>query len=135
MLTQPVVDKYRFGIFEYASVEEVNDGMVHLPQESQKIVINKQPGGFHAKYRIHKNELESWLENIWEIRGESSMITKKEAGNPKKASKAEFEQIFSQLNWSAPNDLLRYYGPSSNSVFVVFYSEEQDAAYQFYGYW
>lgn len=136
---ETAVDKTRFGLFNYPSYQAIQDIRVerYLPPSATEIVIEKFPQGYNAKFKIRKDELDSWFDQHWKNQGRFSAMSRSELNHREDTEMAFFKQSFGHLNWQRPNDARLYVGPiaANGAGFYLWYSDSQTMAYQQSGYW
>jgi hypothetical protein len=128
-----IVDNYRFGVFEHADFTSINDWRVehYFPEAATNITLEKDRGGFRARYSISNSDLEKWLDNIWHEWRDISHRTRE------KAQAIASTPQFDDLGWVLPKGAVKYEGPRkrNGAGFTIWYSESQGIAYEDAGYW
>ena len=78
-----VVDQYKFGHFEHDSFTDVKDFRIerYLPTNAKKISLYKSFGGngYRAKYEIPGDQLESYLDDLWDQFGKYSALPRSQS--------------------------------------------------------
>lgn len=136
------VDEVRFGDFEYATFDDVNDFRVerYLPNSASKIKMHKQANGngYRAQYAISAASFHAYLDKLWNTYGEDSAVERGELsdeGLP--ATKGELERVFSDLGWKPLGNAIKYYSPieDDGGGATYYYDVSAGLAYQQTGYW
>ena len=135
-LIMDVVDARRFGVFHYASFDNVNDPRVerYLPQAASDITLEKSYSGFRARYRIAKPELDTYLTDFSSSNGKHSHVQDEEISKETPVDLASHNQRYGDLGWPYLNDLVDYSGKTRGNM-TVWHSTEAEIAYQEAGYW
>lgn len=133
-----VLDAKRFGVFTYATFDEVNDFRVerYLPPAAQGITLDKRAQGFRARYTINETELLSYLDELWDKYGEHSLEGRQERPTPSIVRNSH-GVWYEDLGWPSLDDAIEYRSPSARNGagFFVWYSRKERIAYQRAGYW
>jgi len=76
-----VLDGHRFGVFTYATFDEVDDARVerYLPPTATNITIHKQAIGFRARFTITQAQLDAHLDEAWRRYDDGAAIRKRPA--------------------------------------------------------
>jgi hypothetical protein len=134
-----IVDAKRFGVFNYRTFQEVNDFRVerYLPPAARDITVDKYAQGFRARFTIKQSELDAYLDEVWSLHGERSVVKRGEMSAMKLVDKESHELRFGDLGWAYLDDATEIYGPTAGNGagFSVWYSPSQGIAYQRGGYW
>ncbi|HWL09518.1 MAG TPA: hypothetical protein VNQ76_14005 [Planctomicrobium sp.] len=144
-----IVDRFRFGTFQYASFSDVNDFRVerYLPTTAREITLKKFPMGHQAKYSISESELTQYVDGLWKRFGEHSAISGEEFYQSQTHIPAEyhrpldgpsqFELKFDGLGWKEPEHLIEMHSPVENDGggAVYFYDRQTQTAYHRGNYW
>ncbi|MGI9473688.1 MAG: hypothetical protein ACR2NZ_19250 [Rubripirellula sp.] len=132
-IVMSVIDKSRFGVFEYDALVDVQDERVerYLPPSARDITLDKYGQGYRARYQIEPDALEDWFDGMWNQFGEYSVVAK---ANPaiKTISPETFDLQFSGLGWPRPGEVTEYHGPfaSNGAGFTIWYDAESGIAYE-----
>src|SRR5690606_33215297 len=110
-----IVDEFRFGTFEYATIQDIDDFRArrYLPPAARGITMLKQANGYRARYSISAPELHAYLEHLWDRYGEASAVERDQRfseGSP--AYKEVQEFFFSELGWEPLENATVFYSPS-----------------------
>jgi hypothetical protein len=128
-----IVDGYRFGVFEYSDSASINDWRVerYFPDAATNITLEKDRGGFRARYSISKVRLEKWLDHLWDEWRDLAHKTRERT-----QAVVETPQ-FDDLGWQLPKDAAKYSGPRkrNGAGFTIWYSEKDGIAYEDASYW
>jgi hypothetical protein len=135
-----VVDEIRFGTFEYATFEEVNDFRAerYLPTAATAILMQKHANGYLARYSISGSDFHAFLDNLWQEYGRHSTIERgKMLGEGLPAAREIQEAFFSELGWKPLEDATLYYSPSEadGGGATYFFDSNTGVAMQRTGYW
>lgn len=132
-LLMAVIDKSRFGVFEYNIFADIQDKRVerYLPPLSRELTIDTNGQGFRARFQIEPDVLEDWFDQTWSQFGEYSAVKKT---NPEiiSISQESFDSEFSGLGWPRPSEATRYVGPvaGNGAGFTIWYDAESGIAYE-----
>lgn len=138
-----VLDSQRFGVFQHATFDDVNDPRVEswLPSAATDIRLQKRMGGFKAKYSITEADLKKFMGRIWQKYGQYSTMSR--------------AQIQTQLDsgrlidtpppcvdddptdWPPLTNPAVYMSPqaANGAGFTIWYSIEDGVVYQEAAYW
>ena len=134
-----VIDRQRFGVFEYGAFDDVNDLRVerYLPTAATAITIDKLPQGFRARYTITEPELIRYLDDLWTRYGELSIDKRGEAHSISERDREYCESLFGDLEWPPLDDAIVHESPRARNGagFSVWYSPKECLAYQRACYW
>jgi hypothetical protein len=134
-----VLDKHRFGVFHYATFDEVADFRVerYLPPTSNDITIEKTASGFRAKFHIKESELVAYLDDLWTRYGDRSAVARSDSQNGSSANPEGFMFYFKGLDWPPLTDATLFKGPvaDNGAGCWIWYSKSQGIAYERAGYW
>jgi hypothetical protein len=134
-----LLDKHRFGVFQYSTFDEVNDFRVerYLPPASTDITIDKSTMGFRAKFHIKERDLVAYLDDLWARYGDRSTIARTELQNEAPTSPEEFKLNFGDLGWPPLANAIEYRGPvaPNGAGFAIWFSKAESIAYERAGYW
>jgi cell division protein FtsW (lipid II flippase) len=135
-----VVDEIRFGDFEYATFDDVNDFRAerYLPTAATNIAMQKHANGYRARYSISSDDFHAYLDNLWHLYGEYSAVERgRMFGEGLPAHNEEQEAFFSDLGWPPLKNATVYYSPSEADGGGARYYFDSNAgvAMQRTGYW
>lgn len=134
-----VLDQYRFGVFEYANFQSIDDFRIerYLPEPATEITLEKNAQGYRSKFKISKSDLNHWFEQQWQQNYEQSVVSRTEIDETAIVDTEEFDLWFGGLGWSPLSEAVVYEGPraANGSGFTIWYSESTVTAYQHAGYW
>jgi hypothetical protein len=137
--TLKIVDHFRLGEFTYSSFQEVNDWRVerYMPDGATDITMLKTYNGYHAKYKIDKHSLESWIEKFLHVNWPKYRGSGIGSDDYLEIEYAWFELVFCDTGWKLPKDVIRCKSASSGNGagFQVWYSESEGMAYEISAYW
>src|SRR5262245_2312760 len=76
--TGTILDKLRFGVFQYETFAEVNDVRIerYLPPKARQITVDKFAQGHRAKYTISESDLMAFLDGLWTKYGSRSAMSR-----------------------------------------------------------
>lgn len=120
------LDSKRFGVFEFTSVNQIDDPHIDwaIPQAATEITIEKYGQGHRAKYTISESELRSFIEQRW-ASYPNPAVTKEEWYERGKADAETMEFNFGHLPWSQLNDPIELNGPmAGDGAGVTYYFED-----------
>ncbi len=133
------IDTQRFGVFEYATFDDVNDFRVerYLPPAATKITLDKYPQGFRARYTITEPDLIAYLDDIWERYGDQSAVKRGEMHSVSVVDRESHELRFGDLGWPPLDAAIEYHSPvaSNGAGFSVWCSPQEGVAYERARYW
>ena len=133
------IDGRRFGIFEYATFDDVDDFRVerYLPPTAQAITLDKYAGGFRARFKITEAELSSHLNELWENYGERSMVQRGDMSAMALVDPKSHKLYFGDLGWPHLENATEYHSPTAGNGagFSVWFSPSEGVVYQRAGYW
>ena len=134
-----VIDAKRFGVFSCASFEDVNDFRVerYLPPDSKQIIIDKYPQGFRARFKISREQLDAYLDKLWDKYGEYSGVKRGGIHSMNRIDLESHNLQFGDLGWPHLPDATEFYSPiaANGAGFSVWYSPAEGVAYERAGYW
>ncbi len=134
-----ILDAKRFGVFNYQTFKEVDDFRVerYLPPAARDITIDKYAQGFRARFTISQSELDAYLDEVWSLYGNLSVVKRGEMSAMTLVDKQSHELYFGDLGWPHLDDATEVYGPTAGNGagFSVWYSPSKRIAYQRGGYW
>jgi hypothetical protein len=134
-----LVDTQRFGIAHYPNHQAIWNFHApgSIPLQATEITIDRFASGHRARFKISKSDLERWLDEIWRERGESSVIDRELRDQRSVVKAIDFPAEFGVYGWKPAAETILYSGPVSarGSSFEIWYSTEEDMAYQSCSYW
>jgi hypothetical protein len=134
-----IVDAYRFGTFQYASFDELQDFRIErfVPSTARNITVNKYAMGHKAKYTISESELKSYLDQLWDAHGEKSAIARKDLKDQSVVTPETIKTNFAGLDWPALENAVEYHSPveSDGGGATYYFSRELSVVYHRAGYW
>ena len=134
-----IVDQKRFGVFDYATFNDVNDFRVerYLPPAASDITVDKYAQGFRARFSISQTELDAYLDSVWDSYGDQSVVERGEMSVMDIVDSESHELIYGDLGWPHLEDATELYGPTAGNGagFSVWYSPTKGVAYQRGSYW
>jgi hypothetical protein len=134
-----VIDARRFGVFEYATFDDVDDFRVerYLPPTARAITLDKQAGGFRARFKITETELSSYLDELWENGGDRSVVKREEMSAMAVVDPKSHEHQFGDLGWPHLEDATEYHSPTAGNGAgcSIWFSPSEGIVYQRAGYW
>ena len=75
--------------------------------------MHRQATGYLAKYQASPDEVQVYVDQLWEKFGEFSVIERAEAsGEGRPLDPEEFRQIFGDLGWEFPTHAVVHEGPT-----------------------
>lgn len=108
---QIVIDKYRFGKFQYSNSNEIEDKGIKysLPQNAKNITLYKLDTGHYAKYQISKSDLLRYINKLWEKEEISSEIKRRNIEG-KSVDKSHLQSQFKNTDFLIENDAIQFNG-------------------------
>lgn len=138
-LIMNAIDRQRFGVFEYATFDDVDDFRVerYLPATATDITIDKNAQGFRARYLIGEAELFSYLGELWRRHGDRSVVRGDEVSEISNVASEYFDLHFGDLGWPHLLNATEYSSPvaENGAGFFIFYNASEGVAYERAGYW
>jgi len=137
---QVVVDRIRFGHFEYASFADVQDFRAkrYLPPSATEIKMYKTSNGYFAWYHVSKAELHSFLDNLWNEHGTVSIAKRSELdGEGLTVPQRELPAEFSTFGWTPLAKGAKFHSPvePDGGGAVYYFDEQAGIVQQRTGYW
>ncbi len=135
-----VVDKMRFGTFEYATIQDIDDFRArrYLPPAASDITMHKQASGYRARYSISAPELHAYLDHLWDTYGEASAVERDQRlGEGEIASKEMQELFFTELGWDPFENATVYCSPveADGGGATYYFDSNAGIVMQRTGYW
>lgn len=134
-----VIDARRFGVFDYETFDQVDDFRVerYLPPTARAITLDKQAGGFRARFHITEAELSSFLDELWENNGDRSVVKRGEMSSMAVVDLKSHEHDFGDLGWPHLENATEYFSPTAGNGAgcSMWFSPSEGVAYQRAGYW
>jgi hypothetical protein len=135
-----VVDRFRFGIFHYATVDEINDFKISsaIPNTATELTVHQAAGGFRARFKVAKPALDQWFAEGWsKVANNSDVQNEFETAYESNVDVSEFDSHFEGLGWDAPAVAYKYEGPvySNGAGFWLWYDAKRGVGYVRRGYW
>lgn len=132
VITWEIVDRVRFGTFEFASPAEIHDRFIRLPESARKIVLYKNSARHEARFTVERSALTDWMASIAERRrdefGRPTPFREQEIASPQ-VFESQFRRIGSKMptdatwyrGWAAQNGagLDVWYSPATREGFVA----------------
>ncbi len=134
------LDHFRFGTFQYSTIDEVNDFRIkrYLPVTATEITVVKSPSGFTAKFKIDQQSLEQWQDELWEKWGEFAAHPREqeEEFDMPESLMPSLPTYYGELNWPPLEKPIKYEGPraENGTGYTIWFSESDGIAYQGAGY-
>lgn len=133
-----IMDASRFGRFEYATYDEVNDFRVerYLPPAAREIALLKYAGGYRTRYSITEEELTEYLDGLWDTYGQRSAVPRDDLGEGEPVSAETFEHEF-RGEWPNVEGTIQYHSPieADGGGATYYFDRASGIAYQRAGYW
>ncbi len=134
-----VIDARRFGVFEYATFDDVDDFRVerYLPPTARGITLDKQATGFRARFQITETELSSYLDELWENDGDRAVVKRGGMFAMAVVDPKSHEHDFGDLGWPHLENATEYYSPTAGNGAgcSIWFSPSEGVAYQRAGHW
>lgn len=135
-----VVDEFRFGTFEYATIQDIDDFRArrNLPPAAKDIVMHKQAIGYRARYSISASELQDYLDRLWEQYGEASVSKRDERFDRDPVIYQEIQaHLFSDLGWEPLENPAVFYSPTEadGGGATYYFDSNAGVVLQRTGYW
>jgi hypothetical protein len=134
------IDARRFGVFRYATINDVQDLRVtrYLPPTAHDIIVDKQRQGFRARYKITEAALSAYTDDLWRKYGDRAKVPRDEMGTSSPGGSDTHKHEFGDLNWPMlPADAKEFNSPrAANSAgFFIWHSPSTGIAYERADYW
>lgn len=134
-----ILDAQRFGIFQYAAHDDVDDFRIerYLPMNARDITLDKSMMGHRVRYSISKTDFMQYLDEQWRKYGESSAISRDEMPNGTAVMPEMFNQHYGDLNWPPLGNAREYSSPiqGDGGGATYYFEEDSGMAYHYAGYW
>lgn len=134
-----VLDARRFGVFQYATYDEVQDFRIYryLPETARSITLEKTAMGHRAKYAISEAEMRDYIDRLWKECGEGSAIARSDLNEGQIVKPDEIEDQFGELGWPALTNAIRFRSPvqGDGGGAEYFLDASTGTAYHRAGYW
>lgn len=134
-----VLDARRFGDFEYASYDDVEDFRVerYLPPQARSIKLHKIPNGFRAMFQISEADVVAWHESIWSEYGTKDAFETERGPDESDTIAKEMMVHFEHLDWPLPQPEVAYYAPvgGNGATFKTWYDRDTNTAILWGCYW
>ncbi len=135
-----VVDELRFGTFEYATIQDIDDFRArrYLPPAAKDIVMHKQAIGYRARYSISASELQDYLDRLWEQYGEASASKRDERFDRDPVIYQEIQaHLFSDLGWEPLENPVVFSSPTEadGGGATYYFDSNAGVVLQRTGYW
>ena len=140
---QVVVDKFRYGKFQYESTTQMKDGYVIPPSISTDITQYHYDGYEYLRFKCELNELIRWVESEYVKYGivipKNGFIEKTVNIDSEiyKHISHKFDDIFKNTNWKCPVPVTVINGPRSSrgGGYTIWYSNIDQIAYLYLNSW
>lgn len=133
------LDARRFGVFQYASYDDVRDFRVerYLPPAAKAITLEKTAMGHRAKYSITETELREYIDQFWNKFGHLSAVPRGDSTERDTARPDEFERWFKDLGWPSPKHAICFHSPTEadGGGAIYFFDPDSGTAFHRAGYW
>ncbi|HYW81538.1 MAG TPA: hypothetical protein VE890_18280 [Thermoguttaceae bacterium] len=133
------VDAHRFGVFTYATFDDIGDFRVQqcLPPAATNITIDKTAYGFRAKYTITGPQLDAYVGELWEKYRDESAAEREDPSSMKAIDPESHKSSYGDLGWPLLQDAKEYRSPTARNGagFSIWFSPSKGVAYQRTGYW
>ncbi|WP_148080025.1 hypothetical protein [Roseimaritima ulvae] len=134
-----ILDADRFGVFEYASFDNVDDFRVerYLPPAATNITVDKYAQGFRARFTISQSQLDAYLDDVWRKYGDRSVVSRGEMLAMETVDEQSHQLYFGDLGWPYLDDANEVHGPTAGNGagFTIWFSPSEGVAYQRGSYW
>ena len=140
ILASTIIDKFRFGDFEYKSYSEIPTSRFrrYMPESATGIEMRKNINGYYAKYTLTESHLDAFLDKLWQSYGNDSAVQRGGmSGEGKLVSPGHFEYEFDGLDWKCPKNTILLYGPTEGDGGGATYyvDRESQRVFQRTGFW
>ena len=134
-----VLDARRFGVFQYATYDDVQDFRIYryLPDSARSITLEKTAIGHRAKYSITEAEMRDYIDRLWNESGEGSAIARSDFEEGEIVKPDEIEYQFRELGWPPLTNAIRFRSPAQadGGGAEYFLDVSSGTAYHRAGYW
>lgn len=133
--TSYIVDYFRFGTFQYADFESIQDFRIerYMPPSATDITVFKHfsGNGYRARFTITQQDFDAWHNGMWERHGEHSVMKLPEDDGTVASDPGSFQRWFGEFNWSLPRDSVEYQGPvaGNGAHYTIDYSPSEQVAF------
>ena len=138
-IVMSIVDARRFGVFEYASYDEVRDFRIErfLPPAAHNITLEKTFIGHRAKYTISESELKSFLDGLWDAYGEYSAVPRSNLKDGEPVRSEQIQMDLRGLDWPPMTDAVRFQSPveGDGGGATYYFDRATGVTYHRAGYW
>ncbi len=137
---QLVADAFRFGHFEYATFDDINDFRAerYLPNTASNITMYKYGNGYHAQYTISELDFHAYLDKLWEQYGDLSVVKRgAEPPDGTPASEKDLVSVSSGLELRPSKNAVKYISPREpdGGGATYYFDREVGVVFQRTGYW
>jgi hypothetical protein len=126
-------------MFQASTYSDIDDVRVerYLPRPAREILVEKQPAGFRARFKISKADLSTWFDDVWIRYGEYSVSDREDTSDSNKSDAEYLQMEFANLDWELPPGMVVLEGPiaGNGAGFTLWYDQETQTAYQRGHYW
>jgi hypothetical protein len=140
---QMVVDKFRYGKFQFESAAQMKDGYVIPPSINTDITQYRYDGHEYLQFKCEFNELIRWVESEYVKYGigipkngfvEKIINLDSEIYNH---NGKKFDDMFKNTNWKCPAPVTIINGPRSSrgGGYIIWYSNIDQIAYLYLNSW
>ena len=134
-----VADHFRFGRFSHSNYDQINDFRVqrYMPPAASNVDVDKYASGFRARYEISPDELDQWIDGLWQRYGDVSAISRDELEREPLDNLEYTSHVFDGLPWQPKIGCEEISGPvaGNGAGFTVWYNRSDGIAYERAGYW
>lgn len=134
-----LMDRHRFGIFEYSTVQEITQPRFRwlIPAEATKITIDKRYMGFRARYQVDKEDFRAFINTVWENYPHETDDIPQQRGIARMVVDEDIERSFGDLNWAPLQDALFFTSPTApnGAGAVYFFEPVSGTVYQQTAFW
>lgn len=141
ILTGEIVDRVRYGTFQYESATEIHDPYVRIPASARDIILHKYASGHRARFSVEPADLTNWMASVVEARrkeiGQTAPFEEQNSSFNFEGRAGIFESRYSRTGWKMPPDTVWYQGWRSGrgSGFDVWYSPATREGFVDAAYW
>ncbi|MAT69151.1 MAG: hypothetical protein CMJ58_06460 [Planctomycetaceae bacterium] len=135
-----VVDSFRFGESHYAQASRVDDKRVgyYLPPTATEITLLTRGNGYHARYRISRDELTEFLDAAWANADDANPDDREQLANSgREIDQRQFAHWFEAVEWPLPPRAVCLYGPiePDGGGAIYYFDPAAGVVFQSTGYW